>query len=91
MGGGINYFFCEVCMIQNQDEHHGHAQRMSRKMTLVRRVLVVGLVLLQMRTIERLCEIPHEGPFCGASLSFFLVFATTERLLYSIYNMTVIF
>ena len=21
----------------------------------------------QVRTIERLCEIPHEGPFCGAS------------------------
>jgi diadenosine tetraphosphatase ApaH/serine/threonine PP2A family protein phosphatase len=20
----------------------------------------------QVRTIERLCEIPHEGPFCGA-------------------------
>ena len=24
------------------------------------------LVLVQIRTIERVCEIPHEGPFCNS-------------------------
>jgi diadenosine tetraphosphatase ApaH/serine/threonine PP2A family protein phosphatase len=43
---------------------HAIAAACPRTPALLNVVSAVYLCLLQIRTIERVCEIPHEGPFC---------------------------